>query len=94
MKKLTLKALELGISQVLSREQMKKVSGGNMALTCPSGCSAYVGVIGQGGGVQNGTCTLNTVFGQGGQTLTTCDCGVNGSTISGCKAPIDVPPPQ
>jgi len=94
MKKLTQKVLGLGITQVLTREQMKNVGGGYMALSCPSGCSAYVGVIGQGGKPQNGTCTLNTVIGQGGQTLSTCDCGVSGSTISGCKAPVDTPPVQ
>jgi len=36
MKKLKLKALELGAKKMLTREEMKKVSGGS--LTDPDGC--------------------------------------------------------
>ena len=46
MKKLKLKALELGTQEVLTREQLKSVSGGffgQTICTCPDGVVYYCG---------------------------------------------------
>lgn len=72
MKKLKLKALELGAKEVLSRDQLKKVLGGfaaagcSVSIACPNGetksCSC-----------QSGTCSSSS-------SGVTCDCDLPGGS--------------
>lgn len=72
MKKLKLKALQLGAKEIMTRDQLKKVFGGGSA----SGCAVAVSC---GSGTpkvcecEEGTCSS-------GNGSVTCDCVLTGST--------------
>jgi hypothetical protein len=90
MKKLNLKALELGAKELFTRDQLKNVLGGGYgALECKTKtCSAGTGSVVKGTWkVTTGSCKLNTVIGQNGQSLSTCDCSATGEIVNGCGSP-------
>jgi len=87
MKQLRSKMLELGAETVLTREQMKEVTGGSTPLQkCLGGCSVGSGSVVNGTWkITNGSCGASTVIGQGGATVTTCNCSVSGTAVTNCS---------
>jgi hypothetical protein len=86
MKKLKLRALELGANEMLTREQLKHVLGGDgsSGAGCLSDCSVGVGSIIDGTWkVIHGSCTLQL----GGGGVNYCGCSVSGTSITDCVQP-------
>ncbi|WP_143312992.1 hypothetical protein [Chitinophaga eiseniae] len=90
MRSLKLKALELGARQILNREQMKNVSGGNVVcnsgMECPDGyvCDGDLCVIGGEGGRcrDQRSCTISVP----GDPNAAGICETNSSNRCICKA--------
>ncbi|MDB5122405.1 MAG: hypothetical protein JWP94_534 [Mucilaginibacter sp.] len=94
MKKLKLKALQLGAKEVLTRAQLKNVLGGSSsgsgtAVSCRSGCAVTNSTTVNGQIVITttyGSCILTTVM-SGGQPLNYCNCSAIGTISQACASP-------
>lgn len=82
MKKLKLKALALGATEILTREQLKSIMGGCFADSdCPSGQKCNSGATGGDGGCYTPT---GGIPGIGGSGSSSCPAGTHFCSSYGC----------